>query len=99
MEIVKMMGSKLTNEERETLLNYDYTTKRWLMDSTVMKHVNRAINRGWMPLKQYIYEDGTVFGMMLEAPERAVTIRSVEKKQLSEKQMINLNKEEKDDGC
>lgn len=97
METVKMCGVKLTNEERETLLSYDYANKKWIMDSTIMKHVNKATKKGWIPLKQYVYEDGTVFGMTLEAPERAVTIRSVEKKQLSEKQAANLNREGEDD--
>ena len=31
METVKMIGNKLTNEERETLLNYDSVEKVWIM--------------------------------------------------------------------
>lgn len=96
METIKLLGTRLTNEERETLLSYDYTTKRWVMDSTVMKHVNKVIKKGWTPLKQYVYEDGTVFGMILEAPDRAITFRSIEKRVLSDKQRANLvnNKDE-----
>ena len=90
MEIVKLIGGKLTNEERETLINYDPIEKTWVMDSTILKHVRKALKQGWTPLKQYVYDDDTLYGMVLIAPERAVTIRSVNKKQLSDKQMDNL---------
>jgi hypothetical protein len=94
METVKMCGNKLTNEERETLLNYDSVEKLWIMDSFVPKHFRKALKQGWAPLRQYVYEDGTVFGMTLTAPERAITIRNVDKKQLSEKQLKALNTED-----
>lgn len=94
METVKMCGNKLINEERETLLNYDSVEKLWIMDSFVPKHFRKALKQGWTPRRQYIYEDGTVFGMTLTAPERAVTIRNVDKKQLSEKQLKALNTED-----
>jgi hypothetical protein len=89
-------GDSLTSEERETLLNYDYVDKVWTMDSTVLKHVRKALKQGWTPIKQYVYEDGTMYGMVLTAPEWAVTIRSVEKKKLSDEQRKNLKKEKVD---
>lgn len=90
METIKMIGNKLTNEERETLLNYDSVEKVWVMDSFVAKHFRKALKQGWTPIKQYVYEDGTVFGMTLTAPERAVTIRNAVKKAMSKKQLNNL---------
>ena len=84
------VGSKLTNEEKETLLNYDGITKMWTMDSTIPKHFRKALKQGWTPVKQYVYDDGTVCGMVLTAPERSITIRNTEKKQMSEKQLGNL---------
>lgn len=89
MEIIKMNG-RLTTEEKETLLNYDCVENVWLMDSTVSKHFRKALKQGWTPIKQYVYDDGTVCGMVLTAPDRAITIRNVEKKQMSEKQLGNL---------
>lgn len=91
METIKLCGNKLTNEERETLLNYDSVERVWVMDSFVPKHFRKALKQGWSPVREYIYDDGTVCGMMLTAPERSVTIRSVEKKRLSEKQLAALN--------
>lgn len=92
MQTLVLKGCKLTAQEKETLLHYDYSTKKWIMDSTVSTHYNKAIKQGWKPLVKHVYEDGTVYGYKLEAPGRAVTIRSVEKKQVSEKQMENLIK-------
>jgi hypothetical protein len=82
--------SKLSLEERETLLNYDSVEKKWVMDSMMPKHFHKAIKQGWTPITQYVYEDGVVCGMVLTAPERAITIRNVEPKKMSEKQLGNL---------
>ena len=89
METIKVNG-KLTAEERETLLNYDGIDKTWTMDSTVPKHFRKALKQGWTPIRQYVYDDDTVCGMVLTAPERSITIRNTEKKQMSEKQLGNL---------
>ena len=90
METIKVT-TKLTKEERETILNYDELEKVWTMDSTIPKHFRKALKQGWAPIRQYIYEDGTVCGMILTASERAVTFRNTSKKQMSEKQLENLD--------
>ena len=84
---------RISAEERETILVYDNITKEWTMDSSVPKHFRKALKQGWNPTQQFIYEDGTVCAMVLTAPERAITIRNTEKKQMSEKQLGNLGKE------
>ena len=89
MEVVKMHG-RLSSAEKETALNYDYVEKKWWMYSVVPSHFNKALKQGWTPMVRYEYEDGSVAGYQLEAPGRAITIRSVEKKQLSDKQLTNL---------
>jgi hypothetical protein len=93
IEIIKIR-THLTNEEKETLLHYDYTDKRWIMDSVVMSHYNKALKQGWEPLTKYEYEDGTTAGYVLTAPARAITIRSVEAKKMSEKQLGNLRSDD-----
>ena len=89
-----MCGDRLIAEERETLLNYDSVERMWIMDSFVPKHFRKALKQGWTPIREYVYEDGLVCGMTLEAPERAVTIRNVDKKKLSDKQIYNLDSDE-----
>ena len=99
METIKVT-SRLSAEERETVLVYDNVGKCWFMDSTVPKHFNKAIKQGWEPTTKYVYEDGAVCGMALTAPARAITIRNVEKKQMTDKQLENLfnnDDEEEDD--
>ena len=89
MKTVKIM-SRLVTEERETVLTYDYVDKMWRMDTTVMKHANKAKKQGWTQIAEYVYEDGVVCGGAFEATDRAVTIRNAEKRQMSEAQMDNL---------
>ena len=90
MKTIKV-SYKPTIEERETHLNYDPVDKIWIMDSSIPKHFRKAMKQGWTPIRQYVHEDGTVCGMMLSGPDRAITIRSTTKKQMSEKQLENLN--------
>lgn len=89
MKTVKL-NDRLTSEERETHLNYDAIDKQWIMESFIPKHFRKALKKGWTPIKEYVYEDGMVCGMILSAPERAITIRSTDKKELTDKQLNNL---------
>ena len=89
MEIIKI-NSRLSIEERETILVYDNMNKKWIMDTTVPKHLNKAKKQGWTQIAEFIYDDNSVCGGAFEAPQRAITIRNAEKKQMTEKQMGNL---------
>jgi hypothetical protein len=91
MKVIKLK-TRLTSEEKETALNYDYIDKKWRMYSVISTHYNKALKQGWTPVVKYEYEDGTVAGYCLEAPGYTITIRSVEKKQMTDKQMKNLTK-------
>jgi hypothetical protein len=91
METIKAGSTKLINEEREVYLYFDPVEKKWTLDAFMPKYYRRAIKQGWTPIREYIYDDGTVMGMSFTAPERAVTIRNVDKKKLSEKQFKALN--------
>ena len=85
-------NAKLTSEEKEAHLLYDYEAKTWVMDTTVMKLYNKAKKQGWEQICEYICDDGSVCGGVFKAPHYAVTIRSTDKKQMSDKQMSNLDK-------
>ena len=96
METIKIT-TRLSTEERETILVYDNVDKVWHMDTTLLKHANKAKKQGWSQTAEYVYEDGTICGGVFEAPARAITIRNAEKKQMSEKQMSNLISSDEDD--
>ena len=89
METIKLT-SRLSTEERETVLVYDNVDRVWRMDTTISSHLNKAKKQGWVQTSEYVYEDGTVCGGSFEAPARAITIRHTEKKQMSDAQMGNL---------
>lgn len=96
METIRI-NSRLTLEERETVLIYDSVDKMWRMDTTVPKHANKAKNQGWTQTAEYVYEDGMVCGGAFCAPQRAITIRNAEKKQMTEKQMKNLRSDDEEE--
>lgn len=97
MEIIKMT-SRLSAEERETVLVYDNIDKVWRMDSTVPKHFNKAKRQGWTQTAEFVYEDGAVCGGAFEAPATAITIRNPNKKRvMSEEQMKNLHRHDNED--
>lgn len=89
MKTIKI-NSRLTNEERETIIVYSGVDKMWKMDTTITKHANKAKKQGWTQIAEYAYDDGTVCGGAFTAPTKAITIRNAEKKQMSEAQMRNL---------
>ena len=89
MQTIKIT-EKLSNEEKEVYLYFDPVDKIWIFETFMPKYFRKALKQGWIPIKQYVYEDGTVCGMVLTGPERAITIRSTTKKQMSEKQLENL---------
>ena len=91
METIKV-STRLSNEEREVHLYFDPIDRVWVMDSFMPKYFRKAIKQGWTPIREYVYDDGMVCGMSLTAPERSISIRNTEKKQVSEKQLAALNR-------
>ena len=96
MKTIKL-PDRLTIEEKETIIMYDGIDRKWRDDTTFTKHMNKLLKQGWTQLKEYVYEDGTVCGGVFEGPERSITFRNTEKKQMSEKQMLNLLSDEDED--
>ncbi len=85
MEIkTKKITNKISIAERETHIYRD--DDGWTMDSTVPKDFNAALRKGWSPVEQTVYDDGTVCGMILKAIPSAVTIRKNAARSISEEQ-------------
>lgn len=85
MEIkTKKITNKISIAERETHIYRD--DDGWTMDSTVPKDFNAALRKGWTPVEQTVYDDGTVCGMVLKAIPSAVTIRKNAARSISEEQ-------------
>jgi hypothetical protein len=58
----------------ETLIRISSDETEWIMDSTIRKDFNRALKRGWVQQAVYMYDDGTIAGMVLKAPRAAISI-------------------------
>ena len=80
----KKITNKILIAERETHIYRD--DDGWTMDSTVPKDFNAALRKGWTPVEQTVYDDGTVCGMILKAIPSAVTIRKNAARSISEEQ-------------
>lgn len=80
----KKITNKISIAERETHIYRD--DDGWVMDSTVPKDFNAALRKGWTPVEQTVYDDGTVCGMILKAIPSAVTIRKNAARSISEEQ-------------
>ena len=87
------LTSKLAVDERETHFWIDGANDdKVVMDTTIMKDFNKAKKQGWTQIAEYIYGDGSVCGGCFEAPRRAISIRGVTKRVVTEKQLANLAK-------
>lgn len=90
--------SRLSVEERETVIVYDNIDKKWRVDTTLPKHMNRFKKQGWTQTAEYVYEDGSVCGGVFEASDKGITIRNPNKKRvMSELQMGNLHRHDGED--
>ena len=89
MQVIKT-SIKYSREERETHIWYDPENKTWNMESNIDKHFNRAVKQGWNIDKKFINDKGLTVSMLLSAPENAITIKSPQKRKISEEHKAKL---------
>ena len=70
----QIITSRLSQDERETHIFIEGDTA--IMDSTIPRDFHKALKQNWKPISVTKYEDGTVCGMILKAPRKAVNIRN-----------------------
>lgn len=88
-----ILRSKLTTDERETIITISYAEDEVVqMYTTIPKDYNKALKQGWELVTQYVYEDGTTAGGVFQAPRRCISIRSVKERGVSDKQRENLER-------
>lgn len=74
-----VVGNKVENYKQATLVSFSQIDKTWCVDTTIPKHYNRFLRQGWKLVREYVYDNGEIVGGSFEAPERAITVRSVTK--------------------
>ena len=88
----KILTSRLTADERETHFYID--GQKVICDSTEPKYFNKCVRQGWTPIEKTVYPDGTVCGMMLEVPAKALSIRNANaKKRVMTEEQIEAARE------
>lgn len=74
-----VVGSKIENYKQETLVRFSQIDKTWCVDTTIPKHYNKFLRQGWKLVREFVYDNGEIVGGSFEAPEKAITVRSVMK--------------------
>lgn len=88
----QILTSRLTLDERET--HFYIEGQKVICDSTEPKYFNKCLRQGWTPIARTVYADGTVCGMILEAPAKAISIRNANaKKRVMTEEQIEAARE------
>ena len=75
----QIIKSRLSPEEKETIYYINYGEDTVLCESTIPRDFNRCEKKGWTVIERTLYEDGTIAGMVLEAPRSALSIRKADR--------------------
>ncbi len=68
-----------SNDERETILRYDFLTKRWYAWTNVESHINKFTKQNWQQTKGE-YEGDRLIAAEFEAGKTFVTIGNTKRK-------------------
>lgn len=68
---------KFSQEEMETHISFDLVDRKWNAWSSIKKDIAKMKRQGWELIKTDHYNDGTVCSCTFEAPENALTFRSL----------------------
>lgn len=72
------LSTRIIAEEKETYFHIE--GDKVICDSMNPKYFNKCLKQGWVPVKRFVYKDGTVCGMVLEAPAKSLSIRNAKSK-------------------
>lgn len=79
-DITTVCNTKLTNEEKETLISIDMIDNVWRADSSIPKDYRKFEKMGWDVTGIVLHTDGSIISMRFKAPRNAVSIRNVKPK-------------------
>lgn len=90
---IKKINYTISQEERETLLRYDYLDKCWYVETSVPTHITKFKKQGWEIVSQTVNENGNVQVVEFKCDNpSSITIGQAEKKkrELTEEQRQKL---------
>ena len=84
---------KLSREEKETVINYSELDNKWVVDTSVWKHMNKFKKQGWKVISTQYYPNGDVMAMQFECPPHGISIRPFEKikREMSDEQRLAMS--------
>lgn len=86
---IKKINYTISQEERETLLRYDYLDQCWYVETSVPTHITKFKKQGWEIVSQTVNENGSVQVVEFKCDNpSSITIGKAEKKkrELTEEQ-------------
>ena len=97
--VTKRMNGKLTAEERETLLRFDYLDQCWYVETSVPTHITKFKKQGWEIIAQTLSKDGSIQAVEFKCDNpSSISIGRAEKRkrELTEEQRENLRQRMKE---
>ena len=96
---IKKINYSISQEERETLLRYDYLDKCWYVETSVPTHITKFKKQGWEIVSQIVNENDNVQVVEFKCNNpSSVTIGKAEKRkrELSEEHRESLRQRMKE---
>ena len=96
---IKKINYTISQEERETLLRYDYLDQCWYVETSVPTHITKFKKQGWEIVSQTVNENGNVQVVEFKCDNpSSVIIGKAEKKkrELTEEQRESLRQRMKE---
>ena len=80
---IKKISYTISQEERETLLRYDYLDQCWYVETSVPTHITKFKKQGWEIVSQTVNENGNVQVVEFKCDNpSSITIGKAEKRKI-----------------
>lgn len=84
---IKKISYTISQEERETILRFDYIDQCWYVETSVPKHITRFTKQGWEIVSQTVNENDNVQVVEFKCDNpSSISINKAEKRKLTEEQ-------------
>ena len=96
---IKKINYTISQEERETLLRYDYLDKCWYVETSVPTHITKFKKQGWEIVSQTVNHLGNIQVVEFKCDNpSSITIGKAEKRemQITEEHRENLRQRMKE---
>ena len=89
--IKKKITYSISQEERETLLRYDYLDKYWYVETSVPTHITKFKKQGWEIISQTVNENGNIQVVEFKCNNpSSISIRNANKRPITEEERKNI---------